>query len=297
MNTDIVIYKIENLTNGKLYIGKTMDMYSRWLTHLKHVKRGTNRRLYDAMRKYGIENFAIEMIEECHLDSADDREQFWIAHLDTTDTEKGYNMTKGGGGGDTFTLHPNREAIRAKYTARRWTDEQRRKFAETMTGRKRVPLSDEHKRKISQTNKERGIKPPLTSFSGEEHPMYGRTHSPEARARISTARKNKSYEEIMGFAKAQEVKAKKRIQNQGENNPFYRHINMVVVLERLVESPRLQLEIIATEHGVCKVTLSRRLRKIMCYDNLQQFRAGRSNEELSAIFKEKLDELRILSNQ
>jgi hypothetical protein len=46
------------------------------------------------MRKYGTENFHIEIIEE--TDSPNEREIFWIETLNPD-----YNMTRGGDGGDT----------------------------------------------------------------------------------------------------------------------------------------------------------------------------------------------------
>lgn len=49
-----------------------------------------------AMRKYGIENFRIECVEECSADNLSEREVFWIRHHDTY--TNGYNATKGGDG-------------------------------------------------------------------------------------------------------------------------------------------------------------------------------------------------------
>ena len=54
------IYKIVNMINNKVYIGKTYDINKRFNTHIKNAKNKLNRRLYDAMNKYGIENFTVE---------------------------------------------------------------------------------------------------------------------------------------------------------------------------------------------------------------------------------------------
>lgn len=55
------IYKITNLSNQKLYIGQTKKTINeRFQNHLKLAKRHVNRCLYDAMNKYGYNNFIIE---------------------------------------------------------------------------------------------------------------------------------------------------------------------------------------------------------------------------------------------
>jgi hypothetical protein len=62
------IYKITNKLNQKCYIGKSIDIETRWGEHTrnaKYVDRQTyNYPLYNAIRKYGIENFVFEILEE-----------------------------------------------------------------------------------------------------------------------------------------------------------------------------------------------------------------------------------------
>ena len=75
------IYKITNLINGKIYIGKTLDtIEKRWKDHKKDSirPRCEKRPLYSAMNKYGIENFAIEEVEECSEKELSEREKYWI---------------------------------------------------------------------------------------------------------------------------------------------------------------------------------------------------------------------------
>ena len=55
------IYKIINLSNQKIYIGQTKKtIEERFQSHLKLAKNHVNRYLYDAMNKYGYNNFIIE---------------------------------------------------------------------------------------------------------------------------------------------------------------------------------------------------------------------------------------------
>lgn len=90
------IYKITNLINGKSYIGKTSrSIEQRWNEHKKEIYNHYNRPLYTAMRKYGIDNFQIEQIEECKEENASNREIYWIKYYNTYGST-GYNATRGG---------------------------------------------------------------------------------------------------------------------------------------------------------------------------------------------------------
>ena len=90
------IYAIKNDINDKLYIGKTVTSLSnRWLHH-KDAYLREDWHLYRAMRKYGIEHFWIEEIEECLDKEINEREKYWINK--TNAYHIGYNMTIGGDG-------------------------------------------------------------------------------------------------------------------------------------------------------------------------------------------------------
>ena len=98
------IYKITNLINGKIYIGKTSlsSVQKRMKEHINdsYKHRQEKRPLYDAFNKYGIENFKIEAIEQVENDNkASEREIYWINKLRTYIGFKdcmGYNATLGG---------------------------------------------------------------------------------------------------------------------------------------------------------------------------------------------------------
>lgn len=95
------IYCITNLINNKRYVGKTTSsIEERFQEHCRDsVKERCNKRpLYDAMNKYGIDNFKIECLEEVVDNSLlSEREVYWIDKLQTYGSN-GYNATKGGDG-------------------------------------------------------------------------------------------------------------------------------------------------------------------------------------------------------
>lgn len=93
------IYKIYNDVNDKLYIGKTVSsIEKRFQEHCYDSKkeRCEKRPLYNAMNKYGIEHFFIELIEECDLKELSEKEIYWIGYYNSY--KNGYNATLGGDG-------------------------------------------------------------------------------------------------------------------------------------------------------------------------------------------------------
>lgn len=93
------IYKITNNINNKIYIGKTTySIEKRFKEHLNDSERITSdkRPLYDAIRKYGKENFTISLIEEVELSQLEEKEQYWIKEYNSY--HNGYNATYGGDG-------------------------------------------------------------------------------------------------------------------------------------------------------------------------------------------------------
>ncbi len=91
------IYRIVNDINDKIYIGKTQfSIEKRFRQHCKDSQRQqcNKRPLYNAMRKYGIQHFSIELIEETN--NPEEREKFWIEQYNSY--KNGYNATIGGDG-------------------------------------------------------------------------------------------------------------------------------------------------------------------------------------------------------
>lgn len=91
------IYKIQNQINNHVYIGQTIKNYQkRFQQHKANYDKPyfAQLSLYKAFKKYGIENFSFEPIEEVPNDKLDDREKYWINYYNSY--YDGYNMTLGG---------------------------------------------------------------------------------------------------------------------------------------------------------------------------------------------------------
>src|ERR1035437_2151866 len=92
----MIIYKTTNLINDKIYVGKDATNDPKYL--------GSGFILRRAIERYGKNNFKKETIEECNsLEELSQRELFWIDNLNSTNKKIGYNIAKGGLGGDTFS--------------------------------------------------------------------------------------------------------------------------------------------------------------------------------------------------
>ena len=94
------VYKITNIINNKCYIGITDNLENRWYQH-KHCpfwKSSKETPLYKAIRKYGLENFKFEILEE-NIESRTllgEREKYWIKFYQSHLSQHGYNKSWGG---------------------------------------------------------------------------------------------------------------------------------------------------------------------------------------------------------
>jgi group I intron endonuclease len=141
------IYKITNIVNGKVYIGQTSNKYisTRWSCHKLFAKKGKPHPLYNSMRKYGINNFVFEKIEECNSEDLNARESYFINKFNCK-APVGFNLTNGG------------ESLKGKnnpmYGKIPWN--------------KGIPRTKELKERLSKqmTGKE--------GLHGKDNPMYGK---------------------------------------------------------------------------------------------------------------------------
>ena len=65
----MIIYKITNKVNGKVYVGKSRNCYNRLNQHLYDIRNlernhNENPHLLNAVNKYGIENFDYYLVEK-----------------------------------------------------------------------------------------------------------------------------------------------------------------------------------------------------------------------------------------
>lgn len=96
---NFIIYKLTNTVNNKIYIGGTTETLDyRFHRHVIKALSGSDYPLYKAIREYGEDAFTKIIIEECDsLEQMNERENYWIAYLSSTNPDIGYNGKAGGG--------------------------------------------------------------------------------------------------------------------------------------------------------------------------------------------------------
>lgn len=94
------IYKITNKMNGKIYIGQSVNIEHRWTQHRNRpfnpLSSQYDSYFYRSIRKYGLENFTFEVIEQCTKQELNQKEQYWIHYYNSNVSDVGYNLTDGG---------------------------------------------------------------------------------------------------------------------------------------------------------------------------------------------------------
>ncbi len=104
----MIIYKATNTVNGKYYIGKTKNSLDSRIKSHKVASTKKEWLFYRAINKHGFDKFKWEIIIECDdANKLNELEKKYIG-----ENNNGYNVAKGGDGGDTISNHPNREILR-----------------------------------------------------------------------------------------------------------------------------------------------------------------------------------------
>lgn len=107
------IYIIRNKINNKVYIGQTtMSVEERFKCHLKPstIKKRKTYKLYNAINKYGADNFYVETLESnIPLSELNVKEMNYILKYDSY--KNGYNSTMGGDGRTINKLNNESELL------------------------------------------------------------------------------------------------------------------------------------------------------------------------------------------
>lgn len=168
-----LIYKITNCINGKCYIGQTRRSLNERLN--SHVRERKSRPLYNAIRKYGWDNFQVDILEQCEVEDLNDKEIYWISRKNCL-YPNGYNLTTGGNQYSHNQYTKNKisrirqgikfssvhiENIRKSRLGTTIPEEQKRKMSNSHKGvvhshetREKLKLSQPHRREVGRFNSE-----------------------------------------------------------------------------------------------------------------------------------------------
>ena len=94
----MLIYKITNDINDKIYIGQTVRTLQERIKSYKSTYKYGSRPIESAMIKYGIEHFKWEVIDTAQSkEELDNKERHWISYYNCI-VPNGYNVELGGNG-------------------------------------------------------------------------------------------------------------------------------------------------------------------------------------------------------
>jgi group I intron endonuclease len=189
MDKIYTIYKIENLVNGKCYIGFDSDWPRRVTDHKSYnysERDKKNKLLYKAFQKYGLDQFEFEPIYRSHNKehTLNVMENYYIKSHDSHFKDGwGYNMSYGGEGQLGYK-HSKETKIKmsVSHRGRKISEKHRQKLCgegNPFFGKKH---SEESKKKMSK------------SSSGNSSPWYGKKHSEETKQKMREAALSRSEE-------------------------------------------------------------------------------------------------------
>jgi group I intron endonuclease len=181
----MIIYKITNKINSKVYIGQTVQsLEKRWRQHCCKKKHSI---LYQAIQKYGKENFKVEEIDGANsLSELNYLEEHYI-HINNCIASNGYNILPGGRNSlhteetKTKMRKPKDFGDRTDFSYRKHSEETKKKLRD-MKINNPLEFTEEHRRKISENNK-------------------GKKHSDESKNKISLSKLRHTYNKGRKYSK------------------------------------------------------------------------------------------------
>lgn len=167
------IYVTTNLINNKKYIGRCKSKNFKGEKYL-----GSGLRLNEAIKKYGKQNFSVEMIDTAESDAElNVKEEYYIDFYNAVEDSNFYNLRRGGSrgpGGPMFKGHTHSEETKLKMSINR-------SGVKNSNYGNRWTQSDELKKLHSKLS------------SGKNNGMYGKHHTEESKRKNSLSNKGKRW--------------------------------------------------------------------------------------------------------
>lgn len=179
------VYITTNLINGKRYIGQHNGT-------LDDSYIGSGVALLTAIKKYSKSNFKKEILQICLTqEELDNAEKYWINKYNAVSDKNFYNIAEGGLGGNPIAGLSEEEET-----------ERRRKISEALKGDKN-PFYKK-------------------GFHGEDHPMWGKHHTQEAKNKMRLKKLGKTLTEEHKNKISENNKNKIKIQMYDKDNNYIR---------------------------------------------------------------------------
>lgn len=184
-----LIYQITNLVNGKIYIGKHET------TDIEDDYFGSGKLIRAAINKYGLENFVKTLLFELQNEEEMNLLEKYVVTPEFCAREDTYNINVGGDGGWSYVNTASNYAVGSKRrfelfhtlggkACQKKYKEEYGSFTQYVISHMDSKRKDQYFQALSNSIKK--FKKEHPDFMvGENNPMYGKTHSKEARTLIS----------------------------------------------------------------------------------------------------------------
>lgn len=177
---DIGIYGLRNGKTGKWYIGQSKDIQYRFGRYSR-LKCKSQRKLFNALVKYGYETFEKIILERCDESVLNEKEIYWINHYNSIN--EGYNLKEGGNRGKYS--EESKRKIGEKSKGRKHSQETIRKIKEARAKQIPTKMDPVHLEKLRLISKTRKVSPETREKMRLAH--LGKKHSEETKRRMITA--------------------------------------------------------------------------------------------------------------
>lgn len=127
------VYRIVNLINDKVYIGRSKDAKKRFKSHEYTANGGRGYKLHAAIRKYGILNFKMDILtSHDNIEDCVKKEEYFIKIHSSY--KNGYNSSRGGFG--ELRSEESYKTQSDNMKGRVFSEEHKKNISKSMSGRK-----------------------------------------------------------------------------------------------------------------------------------------------------------------
>jgi len=127
------IYAWVNEVNGKMYVGRSVNLYKRVYDEMngfQNYKKQNMKKLFNAIKKYGISNFRVIRLLECPPEYLNKLEMLLIDYYDTKNN--GYNCTVGGDGTNGYKVSKKQIEKQRISLKKYWSDKRKSEHSQKL---------------------------------------------------------------------------------------------------------------------------------------------------------------------